>query len=577
MTGKFNMSNKTIFFFFLSVFLISCENILNNDDVPPEIVITNPTESTTITGPIEVSVIVSDKSKIKKVLYFIDDELVGSTKSRPYAYTLDLSLWANDSTHSLMAIAEDQFGNKGYSEIINIFIPSFLYPSVDIIYPENNSYYEENSEIIFTWEKISQVSKYIFEISDNEDFQDLINTFETEDTSLVISLNKGKYYIHVKGVNNVSKCTGWSRNIKLYVGTVIFTKYFGGSDNEIGYCVKENILGEYIVTGAVTGSNSIGVHYSKLLVTKLGKTGDLFWSKTFDDYRVGKSLVIDGEYYIVTGRSEDGKICLLKFDSNGSIVWSKTYNLSGEGNSIIIGSDCYYITGYTNSYGAGRDDIILLKTDLSGEILYSKYYGGAEDDCGNILLKTNNDLIFIGGYTDSFSSGDSDYWILSLDLDGHLLWNRTYGGYNWDVGFSASFSQNNNLLITGRSSSYDNGILVLSFNTNGDLNWSNTFGDRFSEGSYSIVNMNNSDFLITGYLSSQETGSDVILLHISSAGNILELNKLLNIGEDVGYFIEPATDGGVIITGFITPPGKSNYDLLIIRTDDNFSIDQIEE
>ena len=107
-------------------------------------------------------------------------------------------------------------------------------------------------------------------------------------------------------------------------------------------------------------------------------------------------------------------------NGDGSIAWQKTYGGAGDENlNIKQASDGGYLAaGYTKSYGAGGSDGWLLKLDNQGQIVWQKTYGGNEDDRFEDVIETADHHYLVVGETKSFGPGDNDLWVLKLNSDG---------------------------------------------------------------------------------------------------------------------------------------------------------------
>ncbi|MEX2690472.1 MAG: hypothetical protein Q6351_009160 [Candidatus Njordarchaeum guaymaensis] len=109
-------------------------------------------------------------------------------------------------------------------------------------------------------------------------------------------------------------------------------------------------------------------------------------------------------------------------------IWNVTWGGSNydRGQSIFIYNNYVYITGRTDSFGSGNFDVFLLKYDLDGNLVWSRTWGGSNWDEAHGLFVYGN-YICITGSTDSFGEGYADVFLLKYDLDGNLIWNVTWG------------------------------------------------------------------------------------------------------------------------------------------------------
>ena len=110
------------------------------------------------------------------------------------------------------------------------------------------------------------------------------------------------------------------------------------------------------------------------------------------------------------------------------------------GDSVDVGYDVeelwdggFAVVGYTKSISLTNYDVLLLRTDSNGDTLWTKTYGGSEDDFGYSIKLAEDGGFIIGGVTNSFGSGGSDFYLIKSDSLGSVNWTKTFGGVNNDV------------------------------------------------------------------------------------------------------------------------------------------------
>jgi hypothetical protein len=203
---------------------------------------------------------------------------------------------------------------------------------------------------------------------------------------------------------------------------VEWEKTFGGTKSDWGYSVQQTRDGGYIIVG---WTESFGAGGLDVYLIKVDANGNMQWSKTFGGGDGGSSVqqTRDGGYIIVGWTRSFGAgladVYLIKVDANGNMQWSKTFGCRGDdrGYSVQQTSDGgYIIVGYTESYGAGGEDVYLIKVDANGNMQWSKTFGGSGDDGGSSVQQTSDGGYIIVGWTRSFGAGWYDVYLIKLGL-----------------------------------------------------------------------------------------------------------------------------------------------------------------
>src|SRR5437773_2015502 len=139
------------------------------------------------------------------------------------------------------------------------------------------------------------------------------------------------------------------------------------------------------------------------------------------------------------------------FYSEGQVTFQKTFKTinsnASYGYSIQQTSDGgYIIAGFTIILGAGYN-VYLIKTDINGDTLWTKTFGGTLDDYGEFVQQTTDGGYIITGYTLSFGAGNNDVYLIKTDSTGSLLWSKTFGGTDDDRGYSVQQTTDGGYII----------------------------------------------------------------------------------------------------------------------------------
>lgn len=360
---------------------------------------------------------------------------------------------------------------------------------------------------------------------------------------------------------------------------------YGGDSYDAGCSVQQTTDGGYIVTGHTWTSFENGK--TDIYLIKTNSYGDTLWTKTFGgnegDYGNSVQQTSDGGY-IITGltwliRNVDCDVYLIKTNSNGEILWTQTYGgeYYDQGKSVQQTTDGgYIITGFTTSFGNGFEDIYLIKTDDNGNALWTRTFGGDDFDLGNAVQQTTDGGYIICGYTKSFGTGQEDVYIIKTDNSGDTLWTRLYGGEYRDKGWSVQQTIDEGYIITGSTELIEptvwtfHDVLLIKTDNYGDTLWTKTYGGDAVDIGYSVQQTIDGGFIISGESDSftNSWDSDVYLIKTDVNGDTLWTKTYGSGGEDKGWSVQQTTDEGYIITGQTLSYETNSADVYLIKTDD---------
>ena len=360
-----------------------------------------------------------------------------------------------------------------------------------------------------------------------------------------------------------------------------FERMYGGDGYDRGESVQQTTDGGYVIVGS---TRSFGAGLNDVYLIKTNSLGDTIWTKTYGgvDSDVGRSLqqTADGGYIIVGHTKSFGAgdldVYLIKTNVSGDTVWTKTFGGSDWdiGESVQQTSDGgYIIAGLTRSFGEGIYDVYVIKTDGSGDTLWTRTYGGTDNDQGKSILETTDEGYIIAGLTRSFGAGDYDVYLIRIDTSGDTLWTRTYGDTLIDQGFSVQQTMDGGYIIAGETvpletEFYD--FYLIKTNASGDTLWTRTYGGPDEDAANFVRQTLDGGFILLGYTYSFGAGGgDIYLIKTDSSGDTLWTRTYGDSLGDVGYAVQQTTDGGYIITGVGEPAGTpGNSDVFLIKIED---------
>jgi hypothetical protein len=258
-----------------------------------------------------------------------------------------------------------------------------------------------------------------------------------------------------------------------------------------------------------------------------------------------------------------------------------------EGKSVIQTTDGNYIVaGWTVSYGAGKEDVYLVKVNADSDTLWSKTYGGIRSDFGCHVLETADNGFAITGYTERTDSTGYDVYLIKTDVNGDTLWTRTYGSESYEAGYDSDQTDDNGYLIGGYTESFGAGlkdIYLIKTDSNGDTLWTQTYGGSNYEEVFAVNQTNDGGYFAAGYTESdtiiqnakemlpkKEKGkSRMFLMKTDASGDTAWTKTYGNSNFDIAYSAQQTNDDGYILAGVTENDDERGYDFYLVKTDSN--------
>ena len=309
---------------------------------------------------------------------------------------------------------------------------------------------------------------------------------------------------------------------------IIWQKSIGG----VGYDRINDIItdeaGDAYVLSTVQVTNNHEVQ-----VSKVSEDGDFIWTQT-----------IGGE------RDDRGHKLLL--DSNGDLL------ILGESNSKNLQGQS------TN----GSLDIVVIRLSLEGDVKNVHMYGGSKfEQAASILQKPDGNYIVTGttlsnDFDVTANNGQADVWLIELDLQGNLLWEKTHGGVDDEWAVNTKLMADGSLITVSSTSTYqgdysdnrgDADVALYHTTAFGDLLWKRLYGGFMADYPADLEILSNGHFLVgantysnDGDIPSNNGGQDALLMEIDQDGELIGAQTYGSFGNDRIAAIEPKGEGYVI-------------------------------
>jgi hypothetical protein len=364
-----------------------------------------------------------------------------------------------------------------------------------------------------------------------------------------------------------------------------WTRTFGGASADGGRAIQQTSDGGYILAGY---TYSFGAGYADLYLIKTDKDGNLEWSNAYGGagWEYGFSVVEmeDGGYLSVGYTTSNGMggrdVYLVKTDGVGNLLWSKTYGGAGldVGKGVDIAPDGGYIlVGYTESFGAGQNDVYVVKTDPDGNEEWARTFGGDQSELGMAVKALANGGYVFTGTTGSFDVDNRDAYLVRTDAEGKEIWSKTYGNVEgflaYEIGNDVQLSPDNGYVLagnhnTGQSSSGGEllNIYLLKTDENGNEVWTSSAGrGPFYDYGSALMVMPDGGYTVVGTTKSGSDNNDLYLVRFDESGNILWQKSFGNFASEWGSGLALSSDGGMVMVGHTNSFGAGSFDMWLLK------------
>ncbi len=257
-------------------------------------------------------------------------------------------------------------------------------------------------------------------------------------------------------------------------GSLQWSKTYGGVNLE--YCSggRQCFDGGYVLAGHTT---SYGAGAADIYVVRTDAVGDTLWTRTIGnnttDNAFGIIQTVDSGFVITGSVLNNGStdLAAVKLNSYGALVWAKAIGGTNEeiGYSLIQTADSgYCIAGHTLSFGNGNMDAYLVKLDQNGDLSWSQAFGTGDSDLFYFIAPTSDGGFVMTGYVNRQGAGYDNLLLLKSDNTGNIIWGRSVGGSTpaRDVGRCVKETFDGTYLVSGFTQSFGGGTEAFFLKTN---------------------------------------------------------------------------------------------------------------
>jgi len=242
-------------------------------------------------------------------------------------------------------------------------------------------------------------------------------------------------------------------------------------------------------------------------------------------------------------------------------LWGRTYGGSGDDGATSVQPTAdrgYIVAGWTRSFGSGDLDAWLLKLDADGAVVWQKTYGGANADVANDVRQTADGGYIVAGETalprpENPLACWKDAWLLKLDANGNVVWQRAHGADGCATAAAVRPMPGGGYVVAGSidsSTGLASDAWVFKLDAEGNILWQKTYGGSDYNHANDIQLTADGGYVVAGDRDlPYETGRDAWILKLDSGGNVVWQKSYGGAGDDAAYSVQPTADGGYVVAG----------------------------
>lgn len=374
-----------------------------------------------------------------------------------------------------------------------------------------------------------------------------------------------------------------------------WSKTYGANSYASAYSVEQTSDGGYILAGR-THNSATGYDF---WLVKVDSAGNMQWNKTYGgtggDFAYSVQQTSDGGYIFAStayNPSSGGyDFWLVKTDGGGNMQWNNTYgstytdsmgatwNYDDVAYSVEQISDGgYVLAGSTGGDSGASLDFWLVKTDGSGNVEWSKAYGGFYDDVAYSVQQTSDGGYILAGSTSNLANIFDialvyDFLLVKVDSEGNKQWSKSYGGTRYDFAYSVKQTSDGGYIVAG-TRDYA-GITGYAFwlvktDGSGNMEWNKSYGGSRDEMAYSVQQTSDGGYIAAGYTHSFGAGGeDIWIVKADGSGNLQWSKTYGSFYNDEAHSVEQTSDGGYIVAGYMISPDSHKRSFWLLKIPEN--------
>lgn len=377
--------------------------------------------------------------------------------------------------------------------------------------------------------------------------------------------------------NLATTLIGTLLNAPVTPSTAFWINLFGNGGMDVGSGIVIDTSGSAYVVGY---TNSAGFGGDDAFIAKFDTYGDIQWQRAFGSVNTDQAvaIAIDGSNnaYVVgstTGGGSGGSdIMLLKFDPTGNLLWQRAFGGSNTEYGYAVATDVdgnVYVVGSTVSQGAGSGDAIIAKYNSGGVLWWQVAFGGVAADGAVGIVADSQGNAIISGFTSSVGSGNSDQYIIKVSASGAIQWQRCFGSSGADRAYGITVDHHNSVYMVGRTASQgagDTDIVVVKYDHQGIIQWQRALGGTSADAGYNIyADIFDCVYVVGTTASDGDAGGDIVVVKYNEDGHMQWQRLITGTSADSGAGIVVDQYGSMFLVGSTSSQGHGGSDAFIAK------------
>ncbi len=367
-------------------------------------------------------------------------------------------------------------------------------------------------------------------------------------------------------------------------GQVLFQKTYHWDHHARSRWVDQSLDGNYIILGEVWDG---GFGREDMFLMKVDKSGEKIWEQYYGGYHTDQGFSVKSldDGFIAIGYTSSqpgttrGNFYLVRTDLDGNKIWEKNYGTEfldygfsvlpdATGDFWLLGSAGGFFNPARADYMNPDADMLLIKTDQNGTEISRNYLGGMLHDWGKDMIYSDDGGLLLFGSTQSKGSGSFDMYLVKVDHSGEKLWDKTYGGEDFEYGEAINMDPAGNLYLLGTKQLPGNehgpDIFVVKTDPEGEVLWEQSIGGPGSDYGHDLVCLADSGCVIVGDIENIESKqTDIYVVRLDNHGHIVGLGEPPQVMETDAVLFFPNPVSGQASIEWMSPPPPGGFKLLV--------------